>query len=107
MKNVKEELVISVMTGNFSDEALSNALAILQMKEMPKENPAGFISEKEARKFCGNVSRSTFWHWQKRGLTSYLIGGRRLFQPEDLKAFVLGYQNETAETVDMIEKEEK
>lgn len=105
MTNAKEKLVLSVMTGNFSDEVLCNALAILQKKEMPKESPSGFISEKEARKFCGNVSRSTFWYWQKRGLISYLIGGRRLFLPEDLKAFVLGYQNTEKETVDTVEGE--
>lgn len=105
MKSAKDRLFESVVTGNFSEEVLSNALAILQAKEMPKENPAGFVSEKEARKFCGNVSRSTFWHWQKRGLPSYLIGGRRLFLPDELKAFVLGYQN-TVDPVDVVEKVE-
>lgn len=97
MRNVKDKLLESVVTGNFSEEVLSNALAILQMREIPKDAPAGFVSEKEARKYCGNVSRSTFWHWQKRGLRSYLIGGRRLFMPDDLKSFVLGYQNQTAD----------
>ncbi|WP_288559158.1 hypothetical protein [uncultured Victivallis sp.] len=101
MKNAKDKLLELVVTGNLSDEVLSNALALLLAKEMPGENPTGFISEKEARKFCGNVSRSTFWHWQKRGLPSYLIGGRRLFLPDELKAFVLGYQNRSDE------KEEK
>ena len=98
MKTAKDRLLESVVTGNFSEEVLINALAILQMKEIPKENPAGFISEKEARKYCGNISRSTFWHWQKRGPRPYPIGGRRLYLPEDLRAFVMGYQKtETAE----------
>jgi hypothetical protein len=100
MENVKEKLLTSVITGKFSDEVLSDALAILQGKTLsPEETPVGFMSEKEARKYCGNVSRSTFWHWQKQGLRSYLVRGRRLFLADDLRAFVLGYQNTPAETV--------
>ncbi len=89
MKSAKDKLLESIVTENFSDEILSNALAVLHAKAIPMETPVGFISEKDARKYCGNVSRSTFWHWQKRGLKSYLVGGRRLFLPDDLKAFVL------------------
>lgn len=89
MKNAKDKLLELIVMENFSDEILSNALAVLHAKAIPMEAPEGFISEKDARKYCGNVSRSTFWHWQKRGLKSYLVGGRRLFLPDDLKAFVL------------------
>ena len=91
MANQKEQLIAKIATGTFSDEVLEQAMLALTPKAQPlAQAPSGFLSEAEARKFCGNISRSTLWIWRRQGLRSYRLNGRRLFLPEDLKRFVIG-----------------
>lgn len=65
-------------------------LALTQKTQPLTQVPSGFLSEVEARKFCGDISRSTLWIWRRQGLRSYRLNGRRLFLPEDLKRFIIG-----------------
>lgn len=91
MANQKEQLIAKLATGTFSDEVLEQAMLALTPKAQPlTQAPSGFLSEAEARKFCGNISRSTIWIWRQQGLRSYRLNGRRFFLPEDLKRFVIG-----------------
>ena len=82
MANQKEQLIAKLATGTFSDEVLET--------QPLTQAPSGFLSEAEARKFCGDISRSTLWIWRRQGLRSYRLNGRRLFLPEDLKRFIIG-----------------
>ena len=76
MANQKEQLIAKLATGTFSDEVLEQAMLALTQKTQPlAQAPSGFLSEAEARKFCGDISR---------------LNGRRLFLPEDLKRFIIG-----------------
>ena len=47
-----------------------------------------YLDEKEARKYTGNPSRSTFWKWRKMGLKTLRIGGRIVFDPNSLREFI-------------------
>ena len=76
------------MNEDFSEEVLNNVMAVLDAQTAPQVRPAGFLEEKEACDYSGNISRSTLWHWTKRGLRSYKVGGRRLYRPEDLNGFI-------------------
>ena len=91
MANQKEQLIAKLATGTFSDEMLEQAmLALMPKAQSLTQAPSGFLSEAEARKFCGNISRSTIWIWRNQGLRSYRLNGRRFFLPEDLKRFIIG-----------------
>ena len=51
----------------------------------------GYLSEKDACKFLGGISRSTLYSYRKRGLESLKLGegkgARRIYSREALKAF--------------------
>lgn len=53
-----------------------------------QEQISGYLNEMEARKFAGNLSRSTLWNWRRQGLKSKKVNGRRLFDPDDLRKFI-------------------
>ena len=46
-----------------------------------------YISEKQAAEYLG-VNRSTIWRWNRLGLVSHKIGGRRLYLKEEIDEFV-------------------
>lgn len=95
------QIVKRLVSEDFSEEVLNNVMAVLEMRPVKKAT-AGFLTEKEACDYCGNISRSTLWHWKKNGLKSHKVGGRCLYSPDDLSGFIL-----TADPVDTAEKEEK
>lgn len=101
MNTIQTEVMKRLVNGTFTEEVLTNVLAVLEMKPVKEKTPAGFLTEKEACDFCGDISRSTLWHWKRNGLRSYKIGGRCLYSPEDLRHFIL-----TVDTVDAVAKEE-
>lgn len=45
------------------------------------------MSEKSAAEYLG-VNRSTIWRWNRLGLVSHKIGGRRLYLKEEIDEFV-------------------
>lgn len=53
----------------------------------------GFLDEKAARRYAGNISRSSLWLWRRRGLKSYPVGGRRLYRAADIDEFIVGKEN--------------
>lgn len=91
----QNEVMKKLVNGKFTKEVLNNVLAVLEMRPVKDKTPVGFLTEKEACDFCGNISRSTLWHWKRNGLRSYKVGGRCLYSPDDLKRFIL-----TADTVE-------
>ncbi len=102
MSTIQNEVMKKLVNGTFSEEVLTNVLAVLEMKPVKEKTPAGFLTEKEACDFCGDISRSTLWHWKKNGLKSYKVGGRCLYSSDDLRRFIL-----TVPSADATEKEEK
>lgn len=108
MQKIQSELVRKIFEDGVTEEQLQQALCIFQAKKELQQGMENdkFFSEVEARKYSGNVSRSTFWHWKKKGLRSYKIGGRRLYRSEDIKRFVLLQSSTvgTADTVDTVDK---
>ena len=99
MENVVTMIMKKLVNETFSKEVLNSVLAALEKKPVVEKTPAGFLTEKEARDFCGNISRSTLWHWKRDGLRFYRVGGRCLYSPKDLNRFVT-----TADTVDKAEE---
>jgi len=95
------QIVKRLVSEDFSEEILSNVMAVLEMRPVMKKSTAGFLTEKEACDYCGNISRSTLWHWKRRGLKSYKLGGRCLYSPADLDRFIY-----SADPVDTAEKVE-
>ena len=102
MSTIQNEVMKKLVNGTFSEEVLTNVLAVLEMKPVKEKTPAGFLTEKDACDFCGDISRSTLWYWKKNGLKSYKVGGRCLYSPDDLRRFIL-----TVPSADATEKEEK
>jgi len=47
-----------------------------------------YISEKDARKYLGNITRTSIYRFRKKGLRSYSTGGRVLYKKSDLDEFV-------------------
>jgi len=52
------------------------------------------LTAKEAAAAMG-VSVNQLYKYRKQGLVSYLIGGSRRFTPEDIRAFMKGFRDET------------
>ena len=71
------------------DRITAGLEALKSDKGIPKPKPSGFLDEKGARAFCGGVSRSTFWLWRKNGLPEHKIGGRILFDPDELRNYIM------------------
>lgn len=88
MNDTQNVVMRRLVNETFTEEVLNNVMAVLEMKPVAEKNPVGFLTETEACDFCGNISRTTLWHWKNKGLRSYKIGGRCLYSPEDLKHFV-------------------
>jgi hypothetical protein len=101
MNLTQNEVMKKLVNGTFTEEVLNNVLAVLEMRPVEDKAPAGFLTEKEACDFCGDISRSTLWHWKRNGLRSYKVGGRCLYSPDDLKRFI-----QATATVGAVEKEE-
>lgn len=62
--------------------------SIEQEEKNQKQMFSGFLSEKETMQFAAGASRSTIWSWRKKGLRSYKVNGRRLFDPGDIRDFI-------------------
>jgi len=72
-------------------ERIAAALATLKggNPEHRTEEMRSFISENDARRFLGNISRTAIWKLRKRGgLKAYRLGRRVVYAPGDLKRFV-------------------
>ena len=55
--------------------------------------PESFLDLSAAKKFAGNASRTTIYHWTKRGLRYYRINRRIMFLATDIKDFITNAQN--------------
>ena len=57
--------------------------------------PESFIDLNSARKFAGNASRTTIYHWTKKkeGLRFFKINRRIMFLASDIRAFIVNAQN--------------
>ncbi len=55
--------------------------------------PESFLDLSAAKKFAGNASRTTIYHWTKRGLRFYRINRRIMFLATDIKAFIVNAQS--------------
>lgn len=76
-----------VAPDKISEEKLEQVLSVIKGVEPNKME--GFLDDRTARQFCGNVSRSTLWQWRKKnGLKFYSVGGRRFYKSEDLEKFI-------------------
>ena len=69
-------------------ERVAAALAALRGSAGTGKKETGFFSEKEARDFLGGISRMAVWQLRHRGLKSYRVGRRVLYDPKELHAFV-------------------
>ncbi len=70
-------------------EAVSGAVRFIE-GWVPGEiqSQTGFLSDKDARKYAGCISRATLYLWRKRGLRYYEVGGRVLYLPADITDFI-------------------
>ena len=95
--DIKTQIMKMVLADDVSEEKLSSALAVLTDDEMLKNSLHDpFLTEKEACDYCGNIVRSTLWHWRKAGLKSYMVAGRRMFRASDLESFITQNNMEVA-----------
>jgi hypothetical protein len=96
MKDAKEDLIKAVLGPGLSEERLLAALKVLQDGSGTEaEGNARFLSDKEAREYCGHIARSTLRRWRSQGLRSHRVGGRRLYRTTDLNEFVVGQNRST------------
>lgn len=60
-----------------------------------------YISEKEARKYIGGITRTSIYRFRKKGLRWYSTGGRVLYKKSDLDEFV----NDRTNLMDRVNQE--
>ena len=46
MSTIQNEVMKKLVNGTFSEEVLTNVLAVLEMKPVKEKTPAGFLTEK-------------------------------------------------------------
>lgn len=79
-----------VITDGSEEQNVHSAFIKTKTKQLEVE---GFLSVEDALQFCGGISRSTLWHWQKKGLKSYKVGRRCLYRVRDLNKFIYTTDN--------------
>lgn len=68
--------------------AIRAALAALEGSESDEDSGKKYLSETEALKYAGGISRGTLWSWRNKGLVSKKVFGRRLYRPMDIDEFI-------------------
>ena len=90
MLSTRTELARASLDPGVADVKIMAAWeAIKGDEKAPVKNERRFLSNKEARQFLGDVSRTSLWRLVKKGLSVYQLGGRQLFKADDLEKFVL------------------
>ena len=94
MVNPKDELIRMAVDGTTPEGNLKLALQVLKTgQQINPEGSERFISEKDALKFAGGISRVTLFRWRKSGLRSYKVGLRRFFRNADLADYIIQSSN--------------
>ena len=99
-KNVEEdqsraELSKLAWDPHYGAPQLKAAISCLSGADQGTEvaRPESFLDLNAAKKFAGNASRTTIYHWTKRGLRYYRINRRIMFLATDIRAFITNAQS--------------
>ena len=92
MMTEKEKQVIDAV-GSATPEQLDAALrAISGFETQNPKDADGFLNLAAARRYAGNVSRTTFYRWVQSGMRCYRIRRRIMFRASDITDFILKTQ---------------
>lgn len=101
MEKHRTDLARAALDPSISEVRIAAAIDALSgnVKENVRES---YISEKDARKYLGNMTRTSIYRFRKMGLKSYTTGGRVLYKQSDLDEFV----NERTNHMNKVNQEE-
>jgi hypothetical protein len=93
MHSLRQKLITFAVDPETDLSKIKSGLAVMEEEDISQLN-SGFLSEKQALSFAGEIHRSTLWNWRQKGLRSFKVNGRRLYDPADLREFITGKQCE-------------
>jgi len=88
MKQIRTTLVELAVDKDTPEPRIKMAVDLIQ-SGVTKAVPAqGFIGVKDTMEFMGGISRVHLWHMRNLGLPSHMVGGRVVFSPKEIEAWV-------------------
>lgn len=90
----KERQVIDAVASATPEQLDAALRAISGFETQNQMDAEGFLNLGAARKYAGNVSRTTFFRWVQAGLRCYRIRRRIMFRSADIADFIIKSQDD-------------
>ena len=90
MEKLRADLVQRSVDSQTDISLVRKALQILEDGGIQNLEAKKYLSDREARVYAGNLSRTSLWQWRKKGLTNHPVGGRILYLASDIDNFIEG-----------------
>ena len=95
MDTNQRQLVEATLDPRTPAERVKAALRVIEGTDEENAEESGkFLDLKTARKYAGNVSRTTFYRWVQSGLRCYRIRRRLMFRTADIADFIIKNQED-------------